>query len=293
MAKRNLWRVLGLVVLGIMAGWAWGQEPVEPKREGSAFSFDTAEAPVLKVFSAADEDYRFVAYAVNWQGSEVVVIDPLARSDFQEGDRIRFMVHRMRLPEKDGVRFALNFMLASQPDATVPDPAEDGRSPAEKERMMRVVGGDLSAARDEEERFYALGPAAKNALREGKTDEARKYATELEGMLPTHKAQGHIGSAIQDANQVLGRIALAEGKVEEAKNRLLASADSKGSPVLNSFGPNMQLAKDLLEKGEKDVVLEYFKRCGTFWEMGEDKLAAWTEAVRQGKIPDFGANLKY
>lgn len=293
MTKQNLQRLLGLVVLGILAGRVWGQEPEQAKREGSAFSFDTAEARVLRVFSAEDRDYRFVAYVVNWKGSEVVVFDHLAQSDFKEGDRIRFMVHKMRLPEKDGVRFSLNFMLASQPDATLADPAEDGRSPAEKDRMMRVVGGDLSAAHNEEERFYALGPAAKKALREGKTAEARKFATELEGMLPTYQEHGFIGSAIQDANQVLGRIALADGNVEEAKKRLLASADSDGSPVLKSFGPNMQLAKELLKRGEKDVVLEYFKRCGTFWEMGKDKLAAWCETVRQGGIPDFGANLNF
>ena len=79
----------------------------------------------------------------------------------------------------------------------------------------------------------------------------------------------------------------------EAKKRLLASDDSKGSPQMNSFGPNMQLAKALLEKGERDAVLEYFQRCGRFWKMGQDQLAAWTAAVKKGEIPDFGANLNY
>ena len=62
---------------------------------------------------------------------------------------------------------------------------------------------------------------------------------------------------------------------------------------MNSFGPNMQLAKDLLAKGEREVVLEYFKRCRTFWEMGADQLAAWTDAVNRGATPEFGANLEY
>jgi len=92
---------------------------------------------------------------------------------------------------------------------------------------------------------------------------------------------------------VLGLIALGAGNVAEAKKRLLASADSKGSPQMNSFGPNMQLAKVLLEKGEKDVVLEYFKRCSKFWRMGQDRLATWAASVKNGAIPSFGANLNY
>ena len=39
-----------------------------------------------------------------------------------------------------------------------------------------------------------------------------------------------------------------EGRIEEAKRHLLAAGRSSGSPVLGSFGPNMSLAKDLLEK---------------------------------------------
>lgn len=62
---------------------------------------------------------------------------------------------------------------------------------------------------------------------------------------------------------------------------------------MNSFGPNMLLAKELLEKGERETVLEYFKLCGKFWDLGEEKLAEWSELVKQGKTPDFGANLKY
>ena len=118
-------------------------------------------------------------------------------------------------------------------------------------------------------------------------------ATELERLAPKYRNDWNYGNAVQDANQVLGLIALAKGDVAEAKKRLLASADSKGSPQMNSFGPNMQLAKALLEKGEKDVVLEYFQRCGTFWKMGAERLAAWTAAVKNGKIPEFGANLRY
>ncbi len=158
---------------------------------------------------------------------------------------------------------------------------------------MKVAQGDLDAAETETERFYALNRAAKNAWLKGDTENARVLATEMEGLLPKYKDDWNYGNAVQDANQVLGLIALEAGDLAEAKKRLLASADSKGSPQMNSFGPNMRLAKALLEKGEKDVVLEYFERCRKFWEMGNDQLAAWADSVKKGEIPGFGANLNY
>ena len=92
---------------------------------------------------------------------------------------------------------------------------------------------------------------------------------------------------------MLGRIAVKEGDIEGAKVQLLESAMHKGSPQLNSFGPNMTLAKDLLEKGETEIVLKYFGLCGEFWEMGTEDLKAWSAVVKKGGIPDFGANLRY
>lgn len=112
-------------------------------------------------------------------------------------------------------------------------------------------------------------------------------------LLPKYKGTRNDGNAIQDANLVLGRIAVQEGKIEAAKNYLIAAGKSPGSPTMDSFGPNMTLAKDLLEKGERDVVLEYFMRCRKFWKMDYGKLDRWMHEVMDGKTPDFGANLLY
>jgi hypothetical protein len=62
---------------------------------------------------------------------------------------------------------------------------------------------------------------------------------------------------------------------------------------MNSFGPNMILAKELLEKGEKETVIEYFDLCAKFWTMGQDKLKDWRASAQQGNIPAFGASLLY
>jgi len=238
-----------------------------------------ASATVLKVIATEQDGYKFVAYLVKWNEAEVVIEDPTARSLYQAGDSIEFLVSK-RMVAKRGV---LSFTLMPK----------SGDSLEERNRQMKVLSGDLSVAQDESERFNALGAAARRAFRAGDLPEADKLARELAGLAPKYKQDWNYGNAIQNANQVLGLIALAANDVPEAKKRLLASADSQGSPQMNSFGPNMQLAKALLEKGEKEVVLEYFQRCQQFWKMGDDRLKSWRESVINGDLPDFGANLDY
>ncbi|MHB8898314.1 MAG: tetratricopeptide repeat protein [Thermoguttaceae bacterium] len=262
--------MMGLAVPGVSA-------QVSQRPTGAQGNFDIDRAPVLKVISAEKDGYRFVAYLVKWKDFDVIVSDPLARTNFRAGDVITFVAQRVSEPQGTS---ALRFIVISD-------------SPDEPKSLMRSAQAELELARDETQRFCALNRAAKAAMKAGETEEARKLATELERLAPKYTDHWNYGNAVQDANQVLGRIALAEGNVAEAKKRLLASANSKGSPQMNSFGPNMLLAKDLLAKGEKDVVIEYFDRCGKFWEMGADRLAAWTESVRKGETPQFGANLAY
>ena len=152
---------------------------------------------------------------------------------------------------------------------------------------------DLMKAKTEEKRFYALGAAAKESFVVGNIQEAELYAHDLLTLLPKYQRDWNYGNAIQDANLVLGRIAVHEGKIELAKKYLIAAGKSPGSPQMDSFGPNMTLAKDLLEKGERDAVLEYFMLCRKFWKMDHGKLDKWMQEVMDGKTPDFGANLLY
>ena len=135
------------------------------------------------------------------------------------------------------------------------------------------------------DRGELLDAAAKAAFEAGDLGKARGYAEEL---LAAGETDGH---RVHHGNLILGRVALREGDVAKAREHLLAAGKTTGSPALNSFGPNMALAKELLEKGERQGVLEYFKLCASFWK--DDQLDAWATEVRAGKIPDFGANLEY
>jgi tetratricopeptide (TPR) repeat protein len=149
---------------------------------------------------------------------------------------------------------------------------------------------DSSAGND---RFNELGHVADEAYEAGDFAKAEQYASEVLQLAPQFKNDWNYGNALHMGNIVLGRVALQRGDVSGAKQYLLAAGATPGSPQLDSFGPNMTLAKELLEKGERDTVLAYLQSCSKFWEMGDGQLQAWAATVKGGGIPDFGANLVY
>jgi len=157
---------------------------------------------------------------------------------------------------------------------------------------------ELANAKTDGERCFPLADIAKDDINRGKIAEARLYATELLAMAARHKPapngqDSHYGVAVHDGNMVMGRIALIDHKKEEAKQYLLKAGMTPGGPSLDSFGPNMALAKDLIEAGERDTVIEYFHECLRFWGDHKDTLDDWEATVKSGGTPDFGGNLYY
>ena len=146
----------------------------------------------------------------------------------------------------------------------------------------------LAAANSPELRFSALGEAAKQSFDAGKVADARKYAEELMTLLPSFRQDQKYGNAVHDANLTLGRITVREGRLDDAKRHLIESVRTPGARMMD-YGPDMSLAKDLLEKGERQAVLDYFALCRKFWNSG--RLDEWSQQVQEGKIPDFGPNL--
>jgi hypothetical protein len=142
-------------------------------------------------------------------------------------------------------------------------------------------------------RFYALADLAKAAFDAGDLTKATSYANELLSLAPQNRKDWNYGNAIYYGNFVLGRVALRGGDVAGAKRSLLAAAQTPGSPQLNSFGPNVTLAKELLDKGARDTVLEYFALCRSFWKLDRGLLDQWSATVRGGGIPQFNSNLNY
>ncbi len=140
-------------------------------------------------------------------------------------------------------------------------------------------------------RDSVLASGAKLAVQAGALDDAARYAQEL--LDASASGNWNAGNAIFFGNMVLGQVALRRGDKDTAKSRLLAAGKTKGSPQLNSFGPNMTLAKELIEAGDHDTPVAFFELCRSFWKMDRGNLSRWSALTAAGKVPDFGANLLY
>ena len=165
-------------------------------------------------------------------------------------------------------------------------------------------------ADSDSERVAVLRLELQNKLRKRGTDEAADFS-ELTELALQAKEYGTASSLASErlnylksrnckcnddahrANIVLGLAAVRQGDLEGAKQFLTAAGQVGSSPALSTFGPNMQLAKELLERGERDAVVRYLKDCASFWSSGRKQLDDWTNQIARGEAPDFGANVLY
>jgi len=179
---------------------------------------------------------------------------------------------------------------------------ELGLATSRFDRILNFMQLEAELPVDGPDRFYALGRVAIAAYDATDYTKAETYANELLTLAPQHKEdqsypKRSYGDAIFYGNIVLGRVALhREYNIPKVKAYLLAAGKTPGSATLNSFGPNMTLAKELLEIGERDIVLEFFEECRAFWK-GINKpwsLDEWIATVKGCcRLPDFGPNLTY
>jgi hypothetical protein len=93
------------------------------------------------------------------------------------------------------------------------------------------------------------------------------------------------GVAQHDANDILGRVALRAGDIATAKQHLLKAAKATGGPPLTTIGPRMDLAQELLERGERDAVANYLAHVGRFWKSGKHSIQKWQSEIRSSKTP--------
>ncbi len=165
-------------------------------------------------------------------------------------------------------------------------------SPDINEKLYKSAA-ELASAKTEYEKWVAFGDVGLWNVDNGSIEKAGLFANEVLTLAEKYKDDWNYGNAIHKGHLTLGRVALRENNVEEAKRQLILAGKTPGSPQLSSFGPNMILAMELLEKGETDVVLEYLDLCKVFWTMSMDKLTIWESKISNGEVPSFGANILY
>jgi hypothetical protein len=132
--------------------------------------------------------------------------------------------------------------------------------------------------------FHSMAQAA---ILAGQPEKAKNYAANLLKSVNKAEESWNYGNAIHKANIILGHLALKENKIAEARLYLLEAGKTPGSPQLDSFGPDMSLAYEMLVRGERDAVIQYLDLCAKFWRLDRGRLATWKQAIQAGQIPNF------
>jgi hypothetical protein len=131
----------------------------------------------------------------------------------------------------------------------------------------------------------AKAAAAARQVRRG-----RHAAAEVLRDAPKYERTWQFGNSIHWANITLGHMALDEGDVHEAGQKLLAAGATRGSPQLNSFGPDRYLARRLLAADAREVVARYLRECCRFWQCREPLLSRWIAEIEAGvqtTLPEY------
>src|SRR5437660_7664972 len=162
-------------------------------------------------------------------------------------------------------------------------------------RMIGITGENIEnrgeRALEEYRRVLELtkNPAAREALSGEMADAAFKIG---DFTAAAELAQIYLKSsdrpAVQRANTILGRVALRNGDVTHAEQFLRDSAVPESARDIALAGPTLVLAKELIERGERDAVLQYLENWLQLWPRGESILRIWIADIRNGKNPNFG-----
>ncbi|MFI5174031.1 MAG: energy transducer TonB [Terriglobia bacterium] len=123
------------------------------------------------------------------------------------------------------------------------------------------------------------------ALILGDLDNAESYAREEYALFMKRDVVSDYFRTQMDL--ILGRVALRRGDIEKAKSYLIQAAKEHSGEILESRFPSMALAKELLDRGERQVVIEYLDLWTNHWSQGKAALSRWKGAIESGAMPQF------
>jgi len=127
---RNVTAFLFVVFLISTAQAQTNEVPSSKLPPGTKASYEVVRAPVLRVYAAEDDGYKFVAYVVKWKDTEIIVSDALARTSHQPGETIAFIAHKIHLdnPKTGSSISALNFQIVEPPAGSGAKPMKDNEA---------------------------------------------------------------------------------------------------------------------------------------------------------------------
>ncbi|WP_437482226.1 hypothetical protein WME75_40385 [Sorangium sp. So ce1014] len=164
-------------------------------------------------------------------------------------------------------------------------------SSEERTRLAREALAEYEAALTLErctlEALGILMDIAETAVVSENYQRATEAAERLLADAADHADTFQYGNAVHCAHIVLGKVAIARNEPASAAEHLRAASEVRGSPQLNSFGPDFELASQLLSIGQRDAVIDYIDGCKKFWKRHASLLEEWTLAIGRGETPDF------
>jgi hypothetical protein len=232
--------------------------------------------------SAEPPDATLLAHAISffWLSNEPFASELLARAEQRFPEDPRWAAFRReRRAEELNLRFgALRLVVRGISDKREGAAGKRGNEAdlAEIERLLPDL--DLRS-------WFVprLREAASDlALALGHVDRARRHAEEMLVSNAGDASRRH-GDAAHDGHLMLGRIALAVGDVARARAHLILAGEVGATGFVRSFGPDLRLAKEMLARGEREVVVRYLMLAREFWN--REDLDEWIAQLRAGRIP--------
>jgi len=147
-------------------------------------------------------------------------------------------------------------------------------------RMELVAGGVVGRAQ-----LIFLVELSLFAAELGDYERSSRYALEA-------RAFGPSSWELYSLCVVEGLIALNIGRVDEAIQCLARSMSASQTDEYASLGcgvraPNLVLAEELLERGERVEVLRHLLQCQDVWQFLKPQIDKWVGLIEDGEIPDF------
>lgn len=136
-------------------------------------------------------------------------------------------------------------------------------------------------------RFYSLDDKITEAYKTNDFGKVKELAKENLELAAVYRCNWNFGNAIHETNRVLGLVSLKGGDIDAAADYLLKAGKSTGSPQLDTFGPELDLANQLLQLGKVDAVKSYLKDIKSFWEMNNGQVDTWLAEIEKGGKPQL------